>query len=416
MQTQEILLIRCTPFAEQSVRQNLTPGWKLKSFQQVPANFDDAFAVVVYHEPPLLDGLEALQEIRQKSPGIPVIMLGNATSQHDIVEAFHLGASDFLFFPLLPETLDHCLRRFQLREQTRKQGASIFSLLKKWFLRSPLTVPAHSSGIVAPMMTYSFPVEPLLPVRRPDVQVQLLGKFSVMLDGKLMDNLSGKKTKALLAYLLLNHPKPVHREALLDKFWGGSTTDSARNCLNVTLHAIRKFAEQVAPGKPFIIFKDDSYQLNPDLLVERDVDLFDNYWKKGRQIEQNQSMEAAVDTYHQAFAFYRGELLEDLLYEDWLNYERDRLKENMLVILDRLSAHFFEKGRFQVCLNLCQRMLEKDNCIEEAHRRVMKCYHEIGLRDKAIRQFQKCRDILKEELGVAPGKVTTELFEVIMRG
>ncbi len=416
MQTQETLLIGTTPFAEQSIRQTLSSASKLKSFQHLPATLDDACAVVVYHEPPLLNGLEALQEIRQKSPRTPVVMIGNGASQHDIVEAFQLGASDFLFFPLQAETLDHCLRRFQLREQPRKQGAGIFSLLKKWLSPSPLTVPAHSSGIVAPAMTYSFPVETFPPLRRPDVQVQLLGKFSVLLDGKHLDNISGRKTRALLAYLLLNYPKPVHREALLDKFWGGSTTDSARNCLNVTLHAIRKCAEQVAPGKPFILFKDDSYQFSPDLLVERDVDLFDNYWKKGRQIEQNQGMEAAVDTYHQAFAFYRGELLEDLLYEDWLSYERDRLKENMLVILDRLSGHFFEKGKFQVSLNLCQRMLEKDNCLEEAHCRAMKCYHEIGLRDKAIRQFQKCRDILKEELGCAPGKVTAELFEVVMRG
>jgi DNA-binding SARP family transcriptional activator len=147
--------------------------------------------------------------------------------------------------------------------------------------------------------------------------------------------------------------------------------------------------------------------------MERDIDLFESYWKKGRQMEREQGIEAAVGTYHQAFAFYRGDFLEDLPYEEWAEREREKFRETWLVILDRLSAHFFEQKRFQICLNLCRRMLEKDPCLEEAHRRLMECYSRLGMRDKAIRQFQKCREQLLEELNVTPGRATVDLYQQI---
>jgi DNA-binding SARP family transcriptional activator len=181
----------------------------------------------------------------------------------------------------------------------------------------------------------------------------------------------------------------------------------------VALHAIRKCFEKVAPNVEVIAFQDECYQLNPKLMVERDVDLFEQYWKKGRQIELENGMEAAIDTYHQAFAFYRGDFLEELPYQEWAERERDKFRETWLVILDRLSAHFFEKGRYQICLNLCKKILEKDECIEETHRRLMECYVRLGMREMAIRQYQKCKLSLSEELSVAPGKATCELYEKI---
>jgi DNA-binding SARP family transcriptional activator len=244
----------------------------------------------------------------------------------------------------------------------------------------------------------------------------MFGAFSVVVQGQVLQSVSGRKTKALLAFLLNKYPKPVYRDVLIEHFWRDSLPDSARNCLNVHLHTLRKAFAKIAPGVEFILFENECYGISPQLLVERDLDFFQKYWENGRRIEQESGIEAAVDTYHQAFAFYRGEFLEDLTFEDWTEYERDKYKEKWLVILDRLSAHFLEKSKFAICVKLCEEALLRDPALEEPHRRLMLCYHRLGMRDKAIRQFQKCRDNLNLEFKVLPGKATVNLYEQILAG
>jgi DNA-binding SARP family transcriptional activator/CheY-like chemotaxis protein len=406
-------IIGGTPHQTKTIDQAISVQFAVRHFQDVQeTELERCDIILVFHDPLLYNGLETLTHIRRKFPLLPVVLLGASVQQHDIVEAFRLGASDFLFLPLDYETLLDCLYRFLPTSTSRsRQGWRRYvpSFVRRFFEHAP-----SLSNVAFSATTIPTPAALVTPVATaPDVQVQLLGNLNVTVQGKRLPNLPGRKNKAILAYLLYKHPKPIHKELLIEQFWADSTLDSARNCLNVALHAIRKCFEKVAPNVEVIAFQDECYQLNPKLMVERDVDLFEQYWKKGRQIELENGMEAAIDTYHQAFAFYRGDFLEELPYQEWAERERDKFRETWLVILDRLSAHFFEKGRYQICLNLCKKILEKDECIEETHRRLMECYVRLGMREMAIRQYQKCKLSLSEELSVAPGKATCELYEKI---
>lgn len=43
----------------------------------------------------------------------------------------------------------------------------------------------------------------------------------------------------------------------------------------------------------------------------------------------------------------------------------------------------------------------------------MLCFHRIGKRDHALKQFQKCTKILKRELDVGPSTSTVDLYRKI---
>lgn len=58
-------------------------------------------------------------------------------------------------------------------------------------------------------------------------------------------------------------------------------------------------------------------------------------------------------------------------------------------------------------------MLEKDNCLEDTHLKIMKCFMEIGLRDQAIRQYSICEEALNS-LDLKPGKNIKSFFEKII--
>ena len=55
---------------------------------------------------PGMDGLETLQELKQRVPKVPVIMLSGHGQARTIVEAMRLGASDFLRKPFEAEELE----------------------------------------------------------------------------------------------------------------------------------------------------------------------------------------------------------------------------------------------------------------------------------------------------------------------
>lgn len=59
-------------------------------------------------------------------------------------------------------------------------------------------------------------------------------------------------------------------------------------------------------------------------------------------------------------------------------------------------------------------MLEKDDCLENIHRKLILCYYQLGRRDLAIRQYHKCVEALQKELNIEPSLSTKELFQLIL--
>jgi DNA-binding SARP family transcriptional activator len=82
-------------------------------------------------------------------------------------------------------------------------------------------------------------------------------------------------------------------------------------------------------------------------------------------------------------------------------------------ILDRLSCHYFEQREMALCISYCQKILLEDNCREDAHRRLMRCYLIQGQRYLAIRQYHICVEAVQQELEVPPMPATTALFQEI---
>jgi DNA-binding SARP family transcriptional activator len=123
----------------------------------------------------------------------------------------------------------------------------------------------------------------------------------------------------------------------------------------------------------------------------------------------------AISEYERAAQIYKGEFLEDEIYDSWSALDRENLKEIYLVIMDKISELYVLSKKHLESIGLCEKILEKDNCREDIHRRLMLSYYRIGQRDKAIKQFQKCVEVLKEELEVKPSSETTNLFEQLKR-
>jgi DNA-binding SARP family transcriptional activator len=103
------------------------------------------------------------------------------------------------------------------------------------------------------------------------------------------------------------------------------------------------------------------------------------------------------------------------MYEDWAVVHRQNLKHAHLDMLDRLSRYYFDQAQWAMCITYCHKILVEDNCREDAHRRLMRCYLHQGQPHLALRQYHLCAETLERELAVPPMPATVELYDEIQK-
>jgi DNA-binding SARP family transcriptional activator len=73
-----------------------------------------------------------------------------------------------------------------------------------------------------------------------------------------------------------------------------------------------------------------------------------------------------------------------------------------------------QRREFTPAIGLCQKVLARDNCNEQAYRRLIQCFLEQGQRQLAMREYQTCLQTLKEELNLAPSAETRAMYRQIV--
>ncbi len=90
------------------------------------------------------------------------------------------------------------------------------------------------------------------------------------------------------------------------------------------------------------------------------------------------------------------------------------MRESALHSLQTLVRHFAGQHNYTLAIQFARRQLQLEAWNEEAHRELMRLLSLSGQRSAAIKQFEMCQKILKEELGVEPSPITLQLFQQII--
>jgi DNA-binding SARP family transcriptional activator len=242
----------------------------------------------------------------------------------------------------------------------------------------------------------------------------LLGSFRVSVNDHNVEKWPGRRGKSVLKYLLANLNEEISRDVLMDVFWPDSAPDSARNNLNVAMHNLRQAFSHVCQ-EPVVIFKRGNYRMNPEINIWTDIDEFERHFQASRQLESAGQIPDASNEYEIAANLYQGDFLADDPYDEWPIITRERLRVMYLETLDHLSRIYFSQGQYAACAALCQRILERDDCREDAHCRLMRSYSRQGQHNLALRQYQTCVEALRTQLDVDPEATTIQLADRIRR-
>lgn len=247
------------------------------------------------------------------------------------------------------------------------------------------------------------------------LRIHLFGTFEAERDGELIGDQEWKtrQVRTLLKYLLLQRHRPVSQDELVEILWPGRDPTSGAANLKTTVKTLRQVLEPLLEGarSTFIVRSGQSLRFVDAGRCWLDVDEYDRLSDQARDHEAASRVPDAIALLDQAVALYRGDLLEGDRYEDWSTLERERWREIHLEVLERLSALHVWRRDYRRAIDMVQRILALDRLRETAYRLLMQYALARGDGPAAIRAFQTCERLLREELGVAPQPDTTALYE-----
>ena len=253
-------------------------------------------------------------------------------------------------------------------------------------------------------------------------QLRLLGTFQLHRGKEHMAGFRSEKERALLAYLSIEASRPHSRDELAGLFWPELPDDTAHNNLRVTLHRLRSVLGETDAAYPILEVSRNTMQLNQTEQLWIDVSAFQEIISKAEQHphEKLATCQKCMAQYSEAVMLYQGEFLQGIYPEDslpfseWALVKREHLHHQAVQALYVLAAYHQRRGEFDLALGFARRQLELEPWREEAHAQVMTILALRGERSAALRQYERCRQVLWEELGVEPSEEIRSLYERIL--
>jgi DNA-binding SARP family transcriptional activator len=246
----------------------------------------------------------------------------------------------------------------------------------------------------------------------PTVKIYLFGQLRVECGNRVWQGPEGYKSRELFCFLLIHRTILHNRERLASLLWEESSAVQSKKYLRQALWKLQSSCnEQLGEVARQLLLVDPEWvQINSEVDLWVDVSVFDQTYSRLQAARDlNQNFARTVD---QAVRLYKEDLLVGW-YQGWCLYERERLQNMYLTMLDRLVEYCEANQDYLAGQEYCARILHYDPARERTHQQMMEMYYLAGDRTAALRQFDRCVEALKRELDVGPALSTLALREQI---
>ena len=222
----------------------------------------------------------------------------------------------------------------------------------------------------------------------PTPRLRLLGQWQLTATPELPASGVTRDARRLLAFLALRGAMP--RAEVRRRLWPESRDTASASRLRNSLWRLAKARTVLLDEHR------DALDLHSDVSVDVDH-LF--------------TVAASID---QGLGDIAPRLFEsDLLPgwdEDWLVVDRERIRQARLHALERLSERHLRAQQYALALDAALAALHADPLRESAHRAVIGVHLGEANYVEAIQQFERCRSVLADELGVGPSRALVAMM------
>ena len=235
----------------------------------------------------------------------------------------------------------------------------------------------------------------------PTLRIQLFDHLQVSVDDRPLSLKFPPRTAPLWAYLLLQRGRAVKRLTLAALLWPDAPETEGRANLRRHLHQLQRRLPAAPPDRPWLLLEADDIRWNTA----------SDYWLDVLEFER---LSAKPEMLDKAVALYRGDLLRDL-YDDWMIYERERLRSLYFNDLYQLITQHRARRDFGQAITYAAQLLAHDPLREDALRQLIALRYESGDRSGALQEYEHYVQRLRAELAVDPMPETIALYEAVLR-
>jgi DNA-binding SARP family transcriptional activator/tetratricopeptide (TPR) repeat protein/type II secretory pathway predicted ATPase ExeA len=212
-----------------------------------------------------------------------------------------------------------------------------------------------------------------------------------------------RKAVALLALVSMAE-QPLSRDRLAAMFWPDSDDERARGALRRTLSVTAAGVGDALVVTRATVAAEKSH-------IQVDAVEFRRLLGRGDL--------AALE---KACALYRDDFLAGFAvrgcpeFDDWQTSTAADLRQRLSTALEALVTARTEKGELEKALELTRRWVALDALHEPAQQAAIRLLAMTGQRSAALKQYRDCVRALADELGVAPLRETTALYDDVRSG
>ena len=233
--------------------------------------------------------------------------------------------------------------------------------------------------------------------------IRAFGRAEVSINGRVipMSEWRTKSVRDLFFYFLFKQ-EALTKEQIGEMLWPETENPQALKArFKDEIYRLRR-----AVGRNVIVFDEIYYRFNRTLDYEYDVEAFESYLTRARKARD---IHKRMEWYQKAVDLVQGPYLSEV-DALWVIPERERLGQVFDSALEELAQLYLDANHLDQCLAICQAALSQNRYNELIYQFEMRAYAALGDRAAIVRQYQACKAVLKEGLGIQPSPETESLY------
>lgn len=229
-------------------------------------------------------------------------------------------------------------------------------------------------------------------------------------------DLPGRQGRLAFVFLVANRRRPIGRGALIEAIWAGDPPVDVETSLSAILSKLRAALKKVGWSAAEAAIETLSGTIGLRLPSDTWVDLEEaaNAIDQAEGLVRAGAPAEAWGFANVAVSITRRPFLPDL-ESRWIVARRTALRSTLTRGLQCLASISSASRQDALAVQYMTEILELEPFRETAYSDLMRLHASMGNRAEALRVFDRCRTLLRDELGASPSPQTEGVFLDILR-
>lgn len=244
------------------------------------------------------------------------------------------------------------------------------------------------------------------------LKVFVLGQFAVTNGDTVLSESGGRSRKLweLFKYFLVHHESILLPEVIVEQLWPCQPYADAKSTVRTLIHRLRRL---LGDDVDLIRFSQGGYTFNRHQGLWLDATAFEACCSQARQAAKQGRAQEAMTLYRQGLALYKGDLLPECAYSDWLIPHRSHYHRLYLQSAVELARVLKQAQSHADIVEEMARAILIDYFEEELHLFLLEALLAEGRVSQAKAHYESVTGVYYREMGLKPSPAMKRLFRLI---